>query len=131
MSAPAPTQPVPWEFFDGPQGMRVASDGTLRLCVLEPEGKMFRRRAIVGVPMRCMGDALLPKLNEFAGDILKQPDMPATEAVARLLALAGSIPTAEPTRRECVVAELSGVRVYIEGRDVVLTMRDLQLAGGG
>lgn len=65
-------------------------------------------------------------LNGLATELLAQPDMPAQDAVARLLALAGLVPIAEPKRVEWVVGELNGVRVYTDGANVVMTTQDLK-----
>lgn len=116
--------PVPFEIIEQ-DGMRVASNGTLRLTLLDGAGRMFRRRGLKGLAMKPPAELLIPQLNQLAGELLQRPDMPADEAVGRLLSLAGLVPTAEPKRMEWVVAELNGVRVYTDGTNVVVTTQDL------
>lgn len=117
--------PVPFEIIEQDKGMRVASNGALRMMVLGAEGKLFRRRAITGIQAKPAAEMLIPLLNGLATDLLAQPDMPAQEAVSRLLALAGLVPITEPKRQEWVVAELNGVRVYTDGANVVVTTQEM------
>ncbi len=117
--------PVPFEIIEQDKGMRVASNGTLRMMVLGAEGKLFRRRAITGIQAKPAAEMLIPLLNGLATDLLAQPDMPAQEAVSRLLALAGLVPITEPKRQEWAVAELNGVRVYTDGANVVVTTQEM------
>lgn len=117
--------PVPFEIIEQDNGMRVASNGTLRMMVLGAEGKLFRRRAITGIQAKPAAEMLIPLLNGLATDLLAQPDMPAQEAVSRLLALAGLVPITEPKRQEWVVAELNRVRVYTDGANVVVTTQEM------
>lgn len=117
--------PVPFEIVEH-DGIRVASNGTLRLTLLDPAGRLFRRRGLKGLALKPPGEVLLPQLNALAGELLARPDMPADEVVGRLLALAGLVPTAEPQRQEWAVAELDGVRVYTDGANVVVSKRDLE-----
>lgn len=116
--------PVPFEIIEQ-DGMRVASNGTLRMMVLGAEGKLLRRRAITGLQTKPAAEMLIPLLNGLATDLLAQPDMPAQDAVSRLLALAGLVPITEPKRQEWVVAELNGVRVYTDGANVVVTTQEM------
>lgn len=116
--------PVPFEIIEQ-DGMRVASNGQLRLTVIGADGKIFRRRAITGLQPKPAAEMLIPQLNALATELLAQPDMPAQEAVARLLGLAGLVPIAEPKRVEWAVGELNGVRVYTDGVNVILTTADL------
>lgn len=118
-------QPVPWEIVTRPDGVRVASNGAQRLVVLDEAGQVFRRRGVTGLAMRPAAELLIPQLNALAGELLAAPDMPARAAVDRLLAIAGTVPTAEPQRVEWAVAEIDGVRVYVDGPNVVVTTRDL------
>lgn len=117
--------PVPFEIVEGP-GMTVASNGAMRLTVLGEGAKVFRRRAITGIQTKPAAEMLIPLLNGLATELLAQPGMPAQDAVARLLALAGLVPLAEPKRVEWVVGELNGVRVYTDGANVVMTTEDLK-----
>jgi hypothetical protein len=117
--------PVPFEIIEG-DGMRVASNGQLRLTVMGEGGSIVRRRAITGIQTKPAAEMLIPLLNGLATELLAQPDMPSQDAVARLLALAGMVPVAEPRRIEWAMAELNGVRVYTDGVNVVMTTEDLK-----
>jgi hypothetical protein len=120
-------QPVPFEIVTGPDGLQVASNGRLRIVVPDAGGKLFRRRGLQGLPLRPPAEQLIPQLNALATELLQRPDMSAHEAVGRLLALAGMVPTAEPRRIEWIVGELNGVRVYADGETVVITTQDMTL----
>lgn len=117
--------PVPFEIIQQDNGVRVASNGAIRMLVLGTDGKLFRRRAITGIQAKPAAEMLIPLLNGFATDLLAQPDMPAQEAVARLLSLAGLVPITEPKRQEWAVAELNGVRVYTDGANIVVTTQEM------
>lgn len=122
-------QPVPFEIIeqqvDGLQ-VRQASNGTLRVTVLDGDAQLFRRRAISGLSLKPAAELVLPHLNQLATDLLQQLDMPAEQVAARLLSLAGQIPLAKPRNAEWVVAKLDGVFVTTDGHDVFVTRRDLQ-----
>lgn len=124
------TPPVPFEIVEHPRPegapMRVASNGAVRLTLLDDGGRLFRRRGISGLSLKPAAELLLPHVNALAGELLARPDMPAHEAVGRLLALAGQVPTAEPQRHEWAVAELGDVKVYTNGVDVIVTRQELQ-----
>lgn len=127
---PAKAQPVPFEIAEHVTAegapIRIASNGGLRLTLLDADGKLCRRRGVSGLALKPAAELLLPQVNALAGELLARPDMPAQEAVGRLLALAGQVPTAEPQRHEWALAELDGVRVYTNGVDVIVTRQDLQ-----
>lgn len=116
-------QPIPFEIVEQ-DGAKVGSNGQVRV-VLQEEGRMFRRRGISGLAKRPAGEALLPHLNQLAGELLQRPDMPAEEAVGRLHALAGLIPVGEPQRHEWLVVEVDGIHVYTDGANIVVSRKDL------
>lgn len=124
MPGPQLTQPVPFEIIER-DGVRVASNGALTVTLPDAGGRLFRRRGVTGISTKPAAELLIPLLNELAGELLQRPDTPAQEAVARLLAIAGLVPVAEPQRVEWLVAELDGVRAYTDGRNVVVTKQDL------
>lgn len=130
MSQSSTTPPVPFEIVEHarPDGapLRVASNGAVRLTLLDSDGRLFRRRGISGMALKPAAEMLLPHVNALAGELLQRPDMPAHEAVGRLLALAGQVPTAEPQRHEWAVAELDAVKVYTDGVDVFVTRQELR-----
>lgn len=119
--------PVPFEIVREDEGLCVASNGAVQVVAHGAAARMFRRRGIRGIARKPAAEVLLPQLNELAGELVSNPDMDAREAVARLLAIAGTVPTSEPQRMEWVVAELDGVRVYVDGSTVIVTREDLIL----
>ena len=125
MSGSQLDQPVPFEIVRGDDGLQVASNGRLRVVVPDAGGKLFRRRGMRGLALKPPAEQLIPQLNALTGELLQRPDMPAQEAVGRLLALAGMVPTTEPRRIEWLVGELNGVRVYTDGENVILTTQDM------
>lgn len=118
------TQPVPFKIVDH-DGSKVASNGTLRLTVLDKGGEMYLRRGISGIALKPPGEVVLPLLNELAGDLIANLNMPGEDLVGRLKVLIGQVSLKEPERHEWAVAELDGVRVYTNGVDVILTKREL------
>lgn len=125
MTTPTPAQPVPFEIVEVSPGHRVASNGGVSLSLLDPGGRLFRRRGVVGLATKPAAEVVLPQLNGLAGELVANPAMPAEEVAARLLALAGLVPVAAPKRVEWAVAELDGVRVYTDGSAIVVTKQDL------
>lgn len=119
-------QPVPFEIVMDEHGMRCASNGGVRLVLAERDGRVFKRRGVKGLATQAAGDRVLPQLNALAGDLVQRPDMPAAELVARLQAVAGLAHVAEPQNVEWAVAELDGVRVYVDGQNVIVTRQDLR-----
>ena len=119
-------QPVPFEIVEH-GGMKVASNGQARIVMHDPEGVIFRRRGIKGLALRPPAETLIPQLNQLAGELLQRPETTAEEAVSRLLAIAGTVPTAEPQRTEWAVAELRGVRIYCDGASVIVSTQDLSM----
>jgi hypothetical protein len=75
--------PPPFEILEK-DGQKIASNGERQVILLDPEGRMFKRRAI------------------------KRAGSSQAEAV------------------EWCVVELNGVRVYVDGENVVVTTLDLQ-----
>lgn len=127
MTATTVIGPVPFEIVEQPD-MRVASNGHLRVMLLEPagDGRLFKRRGITGNFRAPTAESILPKLNQLAGELLKNPQTSAEEIQLGLLALAGlAQPAPPPVKHEWAVVELDGVRVYVAGNDVVVTRRNL------
>jgi len=125
MRSDVPDKPVPWEFVDA-GAARVASNGDIRVVMLDAGGRLFARRAIkrsgCGKPA---AEVVLPQLNALAGEILAHLDMPADQLRDRLIALAGLAHVDPQKHVEWAVAELDGVRVYCNGAEVVVTRADL------
>lgn len=130
MADAAASPPVPFEIIEHPQAggatISVASNGKVRLTMLDSGGRLFRRRGVSGLALKPAGEMLLPHINALAGELLRRPDMPAHEAVGLLLALAGQVPTAEPQKHEWAVAELGDVKVYTNGVDILVTRQELR-----
>lgn len=124
-AATSTPQPAPFEIATLAPGHLVASNGTATLSVLGDGGRLFRRRGMAGLAAQPPAEAILPHLNQFAGELLAQPDMPAAAVATHLRALAAMLHTEEPRRLEWAVAELDGVRVYSDGTAVVVTKQDL------
>lgn len=120
------SDPVPFELLTH-AGHRIASNGTVTLTLLEPEGqgRLFRRRGLRGVALGSAGAQVLPELNRLAGDLLAQLDMPAEQLVQRLQELQALAAPARPQAVEWAVAELDGVRVYVDGSSVIVTRQDI------
>jgi hypothetical protein len=119
-------QPVPFEIVEHENGLRVASNGQVRLSLTEVDGKLFRRRGISGLALKPAAEMLLPLVNELAGDLLNNPSMLAEEAVGRLLAMAGQVPVKQPQRHEWAVVELDNVKVFTNGLEIIVTRQDLR-----
>lgn len=110
-------------------GHRVATNGAVTLTLLEPPeaGRVFLRRGLRGVALGGSPGALvLPELNRLAGDLLQRLDMPPAELAQRLQELAAMAAPPAPEAVEWAVAELDGVRVYVDGQNVVVTRQDIQ-----
>lgn len=120
-------EPAPFELLTH-EGHRVATNGTVTLTLLEaPEaGRVFLRRGLRGVALGSSGAQVLPELNRLAGDLLQRLDMPPAELAQRLHELAAMAVPAAPEAVEWAVAELDGVRVYVDGNNVVVTRQDIQ-----
>lgn len=119
--------PIPFEIVNMDDGSRVASNGHRRVMLLEPadKGRMFRRRGVKGLSSRNPAETVLPKLNQFAGELLQNPGMSAEEIQCSLMALVGIVQPPPVQRMEWCVVELDGVRVYVAGNDVIVTKKDL------
>jgi len=117
-------QPIPFEIADR-DGVRVASNGSIRLSVFEPDGQLFLRRGITGLSAKSAADVLIPRLNALAGELLANPGMPAADAVGKLMAIGGLVPTAEPKHIEWAVVSIDGVNVYTDGVDVIVSRKEL------
>lgn len=117
-------QPIPFEIIEH-DGVRVASNGTASLSLLDAGGLLFRRRGVRGLQTSPPAEILIPQLNQLAGELLANPGTTAEQAVGRVLAIAGTVRTEDPQRSEWAVAELDGVRVYCDGVNVIVTRQDL------
>lgn len=110
---------------DDATGHQAASNGQMLLVLRDPAGRVFRRRGVRGLMRGTPADVLLPKLNEFLGELLQQPDMTPQAAAARLQAIAGLLPCDPPQHIEWAVVQLDDVYVYSDGANVIVTKEDL------
>lgn len=118
-------QPLPFEIAVAGDGHRVASNGEATLSVMEPEAKLWKRRAQKGLALKPPAEIVIPLLNQLAGELLASPHMPAHEVAERVRAIAGQAQPVPPRNVEWAVAELDGVRCYFDGRAAILTRLDL------
>ena len=70
-------------------------------------------------------ETAIPHINQLAGELLANLDMPAHVVAQRLADIATRVQPLPAQKVEWVVAELGDVRVYMTGRDVIVTRRDL------
>ncbi len=118
--------PVPFELLEH-DGARLATNGVQTLVLRAPadQGRVFRRRGLRGVALSAPGAAVLPELNRLAGDLVAQLDMPPDQLAERLAQIAALATPAAPQPVEWAVAELDGVRVYVDGQTVIVTREEL------
>lgn len=120
------SQPFEITPFPGDEGGRTAFNGAARLTVLEAEARLFRRRAVKVSTAKPAAEAVLPMLNQLAGDLVANLEVDNDTLRARLADIAAQVKPQQSTQVEWAVAELNGVRVYFDGCDVVVTTRELQ-----
>lgn len=128
--------PIPFEIREqtDQHGQRVVvaangppdEPGTQVLLLLDPAGTVVRRRALKGVALTPNAEVAVPMLNALATAIIRNPAMPPEQVQAQLLTIASLIPTTKPTPVEWCMATIDGVRVYLDGRNVVVTRQDLR-----
>lgn len=116
--------PTPFEIVEK-DGRKHASNGVLAVTLLDADGLLFRRRGIKTSAAPPSTEAVLPRLNELAGQLLAAPDMPAEEITRRLLDIAETAQPRPVERIEWAVARLDGVSVYVDGQNVIVTRNDL------
>lgn len=121
-------QPIPFEIDCSPGRPAVATNGRVRVTVLDKEGNMVRRRALVGIKAACPADAIIPQLNKLAGELVQDMSMPAGDIQARLLSLAAFAQPSDPQRVEWLRASLNGVQVFTDGVDIVITTGEIHPA---
>lgn len=92
---------------------------------LDADGEVRLRRGIRTAMAAPMAERVLPHLNALAGELLANSAMPAEEVAARLHALQLACTPAEPQHVEWAYVEIAGVRVYTDGKDVIVTRQDL------
>jgi len=114
----------PWQIVaEGP--VRCASNGAARVMTDEPDATIIQRRAIKGIPSKSACEVLLPQINGFAGELLANLEMPAEEAVQRLIAIAGTVSPQKPKHVNWLVVSVGDVHVYADGSEVLVTRKHL------
>jgi hypothetical protein len=121
------TQPAPFHLVRHEGRPTVATNGATRLMCLDAGGVVKLRRGIRGVVAGPVVERVLPLLNQLAGELLANSTMAPAEVAARLHALQALCQPVEPQNLEWAYAELDGVRVYVDGQDVVVTRQDLSI----
>ena len=119
------SDPTPFEIVER-DGVKIASNGAATVTLLDGDGLLFRRRAIKTDPRAPATEAVLPRVNQLAGDLLADAAMPPEEIARRLLDIAETIAPKPVQRIEWAVARLDGVSVYVDGTNVIVTRQDLQ-----
>ncbi|MGL4576376.1 MAG: hypothetical protein ACRCV9_16450 [Burkholderiaceae bacterium] len=119
------TQPVPFVIKQFEGGASAASNGSTQVMAPDAGSRMFLRRGIRGLQTGCVADKVLPQLNQLAGDLLAQQNMPAAELRARLHILMAACETPQPQNVEICVVELDGVRAYVQEDRVIVTRQDI------
>lgn len=118
-------QPTPFEIAED-DITKTASNGTATLTIFKDEtATMFKRRGQKGFKSSAPAEAVLPHLNQLAGDLLGKLDMPPDELLGRLDALREMVAPQAIKNVEWAVAELDGVRCYTDGINTVLTRKNL------
>lgn len=121
------TTPTPFEIAES-GGVRVATNGKVRvLMYLAEGGKMFKRRAVGVSTAKPAGEMAVPQLNALSSQLLANPAMPPEVVAEALRKLADSVApkTVVTPKAEWAVVELDGVRVYVTGEDVIVTRQDM------
>lgn len=117
--------PVPFEIVSQ-GGVRVASNGRLRVCTFENESvAMVKVRAISGLAVRPAAESVIPQLNQLAGELLRKPDTPPEEIRNRLIAMSGTVNVPQPMRHEWLKVTVDDWKIYTDGEQVVVTKNEL------
>lgn len=120
-------QPSPFVIQQLENGVLVASNGAMQIVAPDRGSELFLRRGIRGIPGGPVAEKILPQINLLAGDLLANSAMPAQEVAARLHLLMAACDQPEPENLECCVAQLDGVRAYVQQSRVILTRQDIQV----
>jgi hypothetical protein len=118
-------QPVPFTIVRRPGEPEIATNGTLALVV--DGGQVRLRRGIRTAAAAPQAERLLPHLNALAGELLANSAMAAHEIAARLDALRVACVPPVQENIEWAYGEIDGVRVYTDGKTVMMTRQDLQV----
>lgn len=86
---------------------------------------MFRRRAQKGLSVKPAGEIAVPLLNQLCGELVADMSLPGHLVAERIRAIANAVQPEPPKNVEWVVAEIDGLRVYFDGRDVLVSRADI------
>jgi hypothetical protein len=123
----ADQQPAAFEIIEV-GGARSASNGLSSITMLPDlagQGRMFRRRAQRGLSMKPAREVAIPLLNQLSGELLGDSDLNGTQVAARIRAVADAIEGKPPENVEWAVVDVDGLRIYFDGRSVMVTRADL------
>lgn len=119
--------PTPFTIVRNPGQPVVASNGSMRLACLEPDGEVKLRRGIRGALGGPLAERILPQLNALAGDLLARQDMAPEELAARLHVLQLACQPKPVERIEWAIVVVDGVHVFADGETVIVSRRDMQV----
>lgn len=122
------SKPAPFVIVKNQSMPDVATNGVVRLMCLDEGGRVVLRRGVSGLMASPVAEKLIPLLNQLAGELIENAEMPAGDVQARLHALQLACQPKEPQAIEWAFAELDGVRVYTDGTDMIMTRRDLTVS---
>lgn len=114
------------------EGAIVASNGTISITVM-PEvvsagAFMRKRRSSPPMSTKPAGEAMLPLLNELAGELLKNMDMPGAVLKDKLIELAitanGGEANNKPGAEWCFLELPCGTRVYVDEMGNLIVSKD-------
>lgn len=120
------SQPTPFERIEV-EGRPVLSNGQVNVMIMaeEGQGRLFKRRAQRGLSPKPPGETVLPLLNSLAGELVSKLDMSPLELQTKLQFILSQASPRTPENVEWAVAELDGVRAYVDGSNVILSKMDL------
>lgn len=120
-TAPLPAQPFAKVQLEN--GVHVASNGRWR--VLAAPGAVLTLKRGRATALAPEAEKMVPLLNQLAGELLGNLDMPADEVKGRLLSLAKMVRTAPLPRKEDLHISLNGVHVYVHNDEVIVVDQEL------
>lgn len=118
-------QPTPFTIVRNKGEPPVASNGLLRMVALDG-GEIRLRRGIRASTAPPVAERIVPHLNALCGELVK-PGCPLQpqDIAAHLHVLQMACVPPQQENIEWAFVELNGVRVYTDGKTVVVTTQDL------
>ena len=121
--------PVPYEIKEI-EGAIFASNGTVTITVMSDVEGAFMRKRRKSPPMstKPAGEAMLPLINELAGELLNNMAMPGAVLKQKLLDLAVAANGGEQNNRPgaewCFVELACGTRIYADEKGNLIITKD-------